>query len=351
MSKHTSRKHRVLTSNNTTRPPTGRADEWAVLWRKFLKDHNPGPWIKLDEAAYVLPKEVVRELAARRGFGSRLPPILDANNITAETDFRNLCQGFGRDTIGVYRGSPIQYPLFAPLQIAVDDLNVKQKARLKRSHQQQLTYAGSLVFHPLFQEELHELRAKWQKFPDKPAAGPFWGERLARKFQVSQSSLPYYQAYDKFCARWHLAMLVSWDLPCPLGPIEGMTLEELVSQFGPSLRVDYYPPYMDTPTDSIELKAGATRTLAKLFPDIAVLPPPRGLVGQGKGPSENATALRIWLVEKSLERRYGHIHGITACLNRGFSKLLKITEDQVRRLRRIYTTLNTTYMPYRNKEG
>jgi hypothetical protein len=323
--------------------PPDRCRQWRLLWRQFASAHSS--WVSrilADEAAYFLPEPIITELASPRGNPRRLKAFLGERDAKAERDFGKMCGQFGPHTIGVCQGNPLQFPLLSeswPIE-PHGSLPEHEEEGIGRTHRQQLAYAGYLSFHEPYREELEQLRQTWQSLAQpKPIVGPWLPERLARKAGVPEASLAYYRAYETFRGRWHLAMLVNWEIPWPMGPCDYIKAEDAMKMLGSSFVLDYHPPYVDTPRRSISDKALLAASMAKYpkcSPGMPEPPPMSRVTGQGSGPSELATAFRMWLIEMAVRRRYGNPRGLTGCLIRGFSRWLGPSAEHVRRLRRIY---------------
>ncbi len=205
-----------------------------------------------------------------------------------------------------------------------------------------LAYAGSLSFYKPYRQELEQVKQKWLALPaPKPAAGPWASERLARHFGGSQTGEEYYQLYDTFRSRRHLAMLVSWDVPWPMGPDEFIPASFASIPFGQSGVFEYHPPFLDTPPMSVRQKHDLAAAMAEMFPYLPKLPPMR-VVRQGSGPNEYETSFRMWLVELTARRHYSNLRGMSEAMIRGFATHLNRTEEHVKRLRRMYTRFLTS---------
>jgi hypothetical protein len=223
-----------------------------------------------------------------------------------------------------------------------------------------LAYAGLLSFHKTYRLELEEMKQKWLALPaPKPAAGPWASMKMADNFRGTRTGQNYYQIYDTFRSRWHLATLVSWDVPWPMGSVDA------ISPNSNSTELDYYPPYLDTPRRSIREKetvANAMRdvlpktssdsislwgkqdyvgAMAEMFPDRPQSPPMR-VVRQGSGPNEYETSFRMWLVELTVRRHYGACRGLSVAMIRGFATHLSRSEDHAKRLRKTYAAFLTS---------
>lgn len=353
-----------MTKDGGTPSPTGGSKppasspllvSWRRGWRAFSAQHRE--WVECHsrgEAAYSLPTEVILELSSPRGLHRRVPPILKQSQAEAERDFLKLCEAFHPHAIGVYEASPLIFPLLSsswPVEgtgegtvgsmVAEDDKNDRHElAQITSDHHQQLAYAGALSFHAPYRQELTQLRGKWQALPKpKPAIGPFISARLASRTGPTDMVLDYYRTYDEFRARWHVAMLVSWDIPWPMGRGDQLTAAEVPLLFGDAGTFDYCPPFLESPRRSVREKGEVARAMARHFPGQPTPPSMGGIVRQGSGPSEYETSFRMWLTELTVQRRIGARRGVTQCLIRGFSRQLRLSEDHVRRLRRIYQIL------------
>src|SRR5262249_1656865 len=96
---------------------------------------------------------------------------------------------------------------------------------------QQLGYVGRLTCHAKYRAELGELRRQWAALPVTPpwplsastadqlpvAVGAGTADPAPRLPEVTVAFL---EATTKFLRRWYLALLTTWDLPVPQGPLE-----------------------------------------------------------------------------------------------------------------------------------
>jgi hypothetical protein len=97
-----------------------------------------------------------------------------------------------------------------------------------------------------------------------------------------------------------------------MGPSDAMPIALATTLFGPAGTFDYTPPYLDTPRQSIRQKAELARAMARPFSNNPEPPPMTGIVEQGPGPPEHATAFRMWLIELYVRRHYGNVRGVPA---------------------------------------
>lgn len=375
-------------------PDPGRPAKWLSGWKKFVERHPA--WVErlpIGESVYILPEPIVEELASPRGGHRLLRPLISKQDADAERDFARTCEQAGPWVVGVCAEGPLHFPLLfeswndtaksfgatdgndqavdgeAELESSVDDkaeLEVIRRDRAEAKaisdqivvdHQRQLAYAGLLSFHQPYRLELEQLKEKWRSWPEpKPRAGPWWPATVELESNAVINGTDYYRLYETFRARWHLSMLVSWDLPWPSARGEALTLRSVRWILGQVGEFDYCPPFLDTPRKTIiEKEISRQRWFnilqehpeqakvlrdhpvsAELFRDQAELPSMRGIVERGSGPSEHETAFRMWLVELTVRRHYGDLHGLTAAIIRGFAAVLSLSEDHVKRLRTAY---------------
>lgn len=326
-------KPKITAQSDSHEAKSSLAQDWSVLLDNFLAVH-PG-WTKYfnsDDAAYFLPEIIVKELVTRRG-RRQLQSLISSSDAVAESDFRNMCQQCGRYTVGIYQHAPIQYPLLSGWNNEeIQDVAIKQK--IEQDHQRQLAYAGALTFHEPYRRELADLRSAWEKLGQENAKRLCFPGPVPPGFTPPKPFSSFLQAYDRFCARWHLSHLASWDLPWP-----GLPPRVTPSNAIESVNFDYIPPYLNTPNQTVREKEDIAQAMADAFPSLPMPPSMSRIVKRGSRPSEYESTFRMWVFELTVRRRYNEPRGLIAALTRGFATMLHISEDHVRRLRRTYAHL------------
>lgn len=90
--------------------------DWSKIWSQFLEQH--GIWWRervgeTQEPVYTLPNFVVITLSAESkaiGNNRKTKRLLSTTDEQAERSFREACESFLPDTVGVWRDQPVQYP-------------------------------------------------------------------------------------------------------------------------------------------------------------------------------------------------------------------------------------------------
>jgi hypothetical protein len=205
-----------------TAPPRSRTEEWTVFLGGFPK-WLPAP--ALAEPVYCLPKPAVAPLGNLAGFQA-----------PAERAFTTLCEAHG--AIGCWQAAPIRYPLLGHPPPFPDEgltnaagwtkaqrLQAKQASRKASDASLRLQgYVGWLLTEPTFLAAAAALASRWRALPahERPS---FPLRRLFRHPDATSIPIPsataeqFAQDTRGFLDRWGLTEMITWDLPCPQGPL------------------------------------------------------------------------------------------------------------------------------------
>ncbi len=96
--------------------PPGLAT-WDKVWKPFVDEHEIW-WRRMErpgDPVYTLPEAVIDVLAEEQATpaaeGHRATrSLITEQDAEAERAFRKVCEGFSKDTVGVWMGRPIKYP-------------------------------------------------------------------------------------------------------------------------------------------------------------------------------------------------------------------------------------------------
>src|ERR1017187_4868931 len=93
-----------------------RLADWRKLWMGFLKAH-PGWYSSMNEehGVYLIPEPIIKELAAPQRSHRASAALLNKTEADTERAFHEMCNKFSPYMIGVWQGSPLIFPLLAPL--------------------------------------------------------------------------------------------------------------------------------------------------------------------------------------------------------------------------------------------
>lgn len=352
---------------------------WDEFWMPIVNSHR-GWWDRHGdfEPVYCLPEAVIEALvphvpAIRDTQGSRPKKALIAkSDADAERAFGWACRGFAPDTVGVWLGAPIRYPgltaaevtLNLPPEIAEQFSQINNtsdaqftstldalKDKLEANRHQTLGAAGRLTFDRQYRRELETLKQMWSCLSPKPrlnvgsatVLGP--GVRVPQVPGMERCSpeiAAFYDAYGKFIKNRTLASLVTWDLPLPQGPLPGHA-GAVVLLRGTDAPVDCHSPYYDIPSDE-DVRKGIRQRQRRDGRDAGVemefpLTDTSARYDTLKKrylPSTFETAFRMWLIEETVCRRYGRVHGIKSRLQDVFSRMFGIASGRVNKITQIY---------------
>ena len=346
-------------------------------WAPFLKQHPQ--WCRQrigdnTEPAYTLPEFVVTALSAAteaRGNKRAIPRLLSEADEQAERSFRETCESYLPDTIGVWRGQPVQYPPFNVRQdLGFNELQLRVLAKSCGNTEQQiksslkvcetksvetrhqlLGYVGFLSLDEQFIAEREQLKNLWRELPADSLlpqtsasllAAPLPAQLVPGSGRLSDKHQSFYSGLRELINKWHLTGFATWDLPLPQGPLASVPVGAISRLRGSDATINYVPAYFDIPSkvnqreesrESQRLEGQAAGVNSE-FPltDISAR---HGKSGNLE-PSSYATIFRIWFAEVTLHRRYGKIHGVKARLDEAFADEMRISEERVKKLRQEY---------------
>jgi hypothetical protein len=347
--------------------------DWSKIWSQFLEQH--GIWWRervreTQKPVYTLPNFVVIALSAEskaRGNYRKTKRLLSATDEQAERSFREACESFLPDTVGVWRDQPVRYPnLFkVELNLGVDDkqthmlmesgltelqikasLNQSQSEIFKTRHQL-LGYAGFLTFNEQFIEERKILQKLWQGLPSDSVlpqtsasllASPVPFQFLPGYERLSDHQQLFYQMLREFIAKWELCGFATWDLPLPQGPLQELPAGLITTLRGPEPTLSYVPNYFDIPSkvnlrDELRDSQRRAGERAGLGHELPVT----DTSARSETASTHETKFRMWFAELTLRQRYGKIHGAATRLGKAFADELGISEVRIKKLRTEYS--------------
>lgn len=347
--------------------------DWSKIWSQFRKQH--GIWWRerageTQSPVYTLPNFVVTALSAEskaRGNNRRTKRLLSATDEQAERRFREACESFLPDTVGVWRDQPVRYPNLSDVEpnLGVDDkqthmlmesglteqqiqasLNQLQPEIVRTCHQL-LGYAGFLTFNKQFIEERKALQKLWQELPSDSVlpqtsasllAPPVHFQFLPGYERLSDRQQLFYQMLREFIAKWELYGFATWDLPLPQGPLQELPAGLITTLRGPEPTLSYVPNYFDVPSkvnlrDELRDSQRRAGEMAGLEHELPVT----GTSARSGAASSYETKFRMWFAELTFRRRYGKIHGAATRLGKAFADELGISEVRIKKLRTEYS--------------
>jgi hypothetical protein len=344
---------------------------WAGLWAAFAKKYR-GWWDRVGGAGpvYALPREIIESLA--KGSAAKHPasrPLITMEDDWTERVFLRVCKRFLGVTVGVWDGNPIDYPLLAEpavpalppdslLTALVSDegaslQEIKRQLepgfrRLGGMHHQMLAYVGFITFDGQYRGEIAALRARWANLPERPPL-PLDANEVDRPPVLVDSIGPdrgrvlgdelvrFLTDIGRFMRKWRIQRLVTWDLPLPQGPLEGIPLGLARTILGPDHRIDAYPSYYDIPS-SVDVRKAIRRRQGRAAADdgIEQAHPVTGTSPRDGHASVYESAFRMLLIEQSIRKRYGAPRGLVTWLVPVFAGLFNVSEDLILQLRRLY---------------
>ena len=322
------------------------------------------------EPAYTLPDSVVSALSTEteaRGNNRASRRLIAEADERAERSFRETCQAFSSDTIGVWRDQPVQFPWLIPAEnnLGFNDQNVSTltpsgstkertraalrqcQANLAAIRHQLLGYVGFLNCDDQFISERDRLKSQFESLPsDTPlpqsSAGllsaPVASQLMPEYERMSDAHQLFYSSLRELIQRWYLTGFATWDLPLPQGPLDNAPVNLISRIRGPQTRVNYVPAFLSVPsnanlreelTDRQRHEAQAAGVNSE-FPrtDISARHGESGAINL----SSHETRFRIWLVHVTVFRRYGKIHGVKSRLNAALATELGISDQRVKKL-------------------
>jgi hypothetical protein len=212
-----------------------RAVSVDAAWAAFRAEY--ADWLRQVESPeplYCLPRAAINALVEGARSGR---PILDKSSARAEHAFRRRCRLC--NAVGFWNGQAIVYPLLGrPAPLPGQQLMKIAGWSLEEMHQAQglvkqtadapqrlRGYVGWLLTEPAYLTEAQALAARWQALPDH-ACPTFPLGRVAKLLSAPSGAMPaseervtFETDFGKFCDRWGLIKLASWDLPEPQGPL------------------------------------------------------------------------------------------------------------------------------------
>ncbi len=220
---------------------------------------------------YRLSEPVIAELSDR---GSRKrSAILDDAEQKAERAFHHLCESYAPDVVGVWDGRRIHYPLFdsipSPPPFAelmreakwdqfgplarVESEARNLTAKMDADRHQQLAYAGVLTFDDRYRSERDRL-IELARTISGTLSWPLYASTCDEAVLSANASAPtdvatFFDELARFLRKYNLAGLVTWDLPLPQGPLEGVMLNLARHLLGPNEPVNKVPTYYDIPSN------------------------------------------------------------------------------------------------------
>jgi hypothetical protein len=188
--------------------------DFSAEWNAFRSAHKD--WFSRrnvdGEPLYSLPKPLSKSLAKAGERG----PILDAYDLQVEYTLRDLCQRFLTDSI--WRNRPVYHSCL--------DIQLKRKRKQSKllAVNDALTkgWAGLLLTEPRFLADRDWLKSLWEQFPASLRMGvslkaptiSLGGPKVACD-AIEPELANFQSALGKFCDRWCLEGMATWDLPEP----------------------------------------------------------------------------------------------------------------------------------------
>jgi hypothetical protein len=279
------------------------------------------------------------------------PPLLDRRAAEAERALNRLC-GTTR-AVGVLDDAPIVYPFLSPpspmpSEAEMIDAGWSQAMRQEMGSLAERAgkasvrlkgYAGWLLTEPVFLADCQALAATWQALPDRDRPGfplrrgsfhpDFSGEFRA---QASGASEAFGADFFRFCERWGLIGMPSWDLPDP----QGALLPAFLPRGAPALPgqgLHLYLPLHYPLTGDDEL-------LARILQEQRALAAQVGLPSSAAGLPHHkayATILEVAHWDRAITRRSGPAplpRGAVGSIKQAIAAWLGITVDQVDKWRK-----------------
>jgi hypothetical protein len=345
---------------------------WSVHWQEFCSGRTDW-WSQVAEGGpvYTLPETVIDELVrATKGVGKQIRgqrPLLGPEEAEAERAFLAACLAYAPDTVGVWDGRPVQYPLFRKTEslriseqlmrqmkwdeyVPIKSVNsglekLAEKADAVR--RQQLGYAGAVTFDADYQAERTRLMGRWRSL-SVPLPWPLWANTHDREPMVeapgvgATPALPadvagFLDEAGAFLRKWQLACLVTWDLPLPQGPLESIPLGLARHLLGPGQIVNAYPTWYDIPSvTNVRDEIRDQQRFAAEQAGVGTEHPLTHLSPRDGRASTPEAAFRMWFIESAVRGRYGARPGVTARLDSAFAAMFGVTTERVRQVRKHY---------------
>lgn len=254
-----------------------------------------------------------------------------------------------------------------------------QFRRLDSLERQQLGYVGALLCAPeynWYRQELEALRRRsveladelYARLPHEAVSPPVRRDALEQAicylrgpFYVSDehslrmrlSAVDWTQPERVFAEverfsrdlvqvlrKTQLSALLNWDLPLPLGVLEGLPLAVLSGLLGGAATADHHPSYMRAErVRSVSLQSARGRRDPVGPAEESKRRSARSVSPRGGHPSSYESAFRCWFIECTLKQRYPRRRGLVARLEPVLRALLGVQADRVRQIRKMYTRL------------
>src|SRR5262249_14550844 len=123
-----------------------------------------------------------------------------------------------------------------------------------------------------------------------------------------------------FLRKWGLMQLSTWDLPVPQGILEGLPLGLTTHLLGPNQAVTTVPPYYDVPSATdVRAKIRSMQKQEARSAGISSTHPISNIGPRDGRASSYEAAFRLWLVERTVRRRYGPRRGLSSRLTDAFA--------------------------------
>jgi hypothetical protein len=347
---------------------------WAEVWNAFVKKYRSW-WNRVGGGGpvYALPREIIKSLAESiepsDSSHRASKPLIDVKDAKAERDFLRICKRFQSVTVGVWDGQPINYPLLTesaipripPDSLIPDEWLVEGRSRrevklqleklyrqLGQHHQQMLGYVGWLTLNKQYRDERSAIRDRWASLPDRPSlpidanvadrpSKPVVSIEPNRRRVLGDELAQVLTDFGRFMRKWRINRMVTWELPYPQGPMDQIPLGMAVLIQGPEHRVDTIPSYFDTPS-SVDVRKAVRRGQQQAATDdgIEQAHPVTDISPRDGHASRYESALRLWLIEQSIRKRYGSPKGLVARLLPVFADLINVSDHRVQQLRHLY---------------
>lgn len=358
-----------MESNNSQMP--GRS--WEPRFQLFIEQHA-AKWstlAKIVEPIYWLPAEVIESLGESSPAGGpsrERRSLLDDGDAEFETAFRQLCQTYAENVVGVWQGRPVMFDLLLPLTSFKDcaaawtEVQTEKPGKpcksqiqsfeeigklLETSRHTRLGWCGWLNCNQDYISERDALHGKYMGLPDRPlfplylaALGgqpclqePSDGVKLIR---ASEETSDFAEHAARFLKSWQLSALVTWDLPLPQDRID-VNAGLLTHLRGPEAPVEFTPFYLPKPSTSQERDRererqaweASNRGLGQGFPLTE-------LSARNGQPSQYESAFRMQLIELGAQNRYRHKRGFATRFVNSMEKILGCTPEHAKRIRGKY---------------
>src|SRR5262249_39924817 len=140
-----------------------------------------------------------------------------------------------------------------------------------------------------------------------------------------------------FLRKWQLMQLSTWDLPVPQGPLNSVTLALAAHLLGPDQLVNTVPTYYDIPSGT-DVRSDI-RSMQREDARSAVIDPahPVSDIGPRDGHGSSwENAFRLWLIEETVQQRYGRPRGLVPRLISAFATMLDCSAERIEQLRKLY---------------